>query len=152
MDWVKAGLASSEARFKIVLNSVPITDLTAIFGQGARADRWEGFPVQRAEILGFIEDAGIEGLLWVTGDVHYAQVGQVDPIGGVAADRVEVFAGPGGSFANVGAELFGGDPQYAWMSSTWNYARFTCDPGTGVVLVEHIGDDGVVLNSVSLSL
>jgi alkaline phosphatase D len=152
MDWLQAGLADSVARFKIVLNSVPITDLTAIFGQGARADRWEGFPVQRAEILSFAEDAGIEGLLWITGDVHYAQVGQVDPAGGVAADQVEVFAGPGGSFANVGAELFGGDPQYSWMSSTWNYARFTCDPGAGTVLVEHIDDDGNVLNAVTLSL
>ena len=152
MDWLKAGLAESAARFKIVLNSVPITDLTAIFGQGARADRWEGFPAQRAEILGFIEDAGIEGLLWVTGDVHYAQVGQIDPAGGPAADRVEVFAGPGGSFANVAAELFGGDPQYAWMSSTWNYTRFTCDPGTGQVRVAHIDDDGNVLNEAVLSL
>jgi alkaline phosphatase D len=152
MDWLKAGLAESEARFKIVLNSVPITDLSAIFGQGARDDRWEGFPEQRAELLGFIEEAGIEGVLWVAGDVHYAQVGQVDPEGGTAAGQVEVFAGPGGSFANVGAELFEGDPQYAWMSSTWNYARFTCDPAAGTVLVEHIDDDGALLNEALLRL
>ncbi|MEC7948170.1 MAG: alkaline phosphatase D family protein [Myxococcota bacterium] len=152
MDWVKAGLAGSSARFKVILNSVPITDLSAIFGQGAQDDRWEGFPEQRAELLGFIVEAGIEGVLWVSGDVHYAQVGRVDPPGGAGADQFEVFAGPGGSFANVGAELFQGDPQYAWMSSVWNYARFTCDPGTGRVLVEHIDDDGSMLNSVTLQL
>lgn len=152
MDWIKERLATSSARFKIILNSVPITDLSAIFGQGARDDRWEGFPAQRAELLGFIEEADIEGVLWVSGDVHYAQVGRVDPPGGTGAGQFEVFAGPGGSFANVGAELFRGDPQYAWMSSAWNYARFTCDPGTGEVLVEHIDDDGVLLNAETLRL
>ena len=152
MDWLKAGLADSTARFKIILNSVPITDLTAIFGQGARDDRWEGYPAQRAEILGFIEEAGVEGLLWVAGDVHYPQVASVDPEGGLADGQVEVLAGPGGSFLNIGADLFQGDPQYWWMAAEWNYACFTCDPVEGSILVEHIGDGGDVLNATRLFL
>lgn len=150
MDWLKAGLASSDARFKVILNSVPITDLSAIFGQGGQDDRWDGFPEQRTEILQFIEDAAVDGVLWVAGDVHYPQVGSVDPAGGIAERQTEVLAGPGGSFLNVGADLFQGDAQYAWMAAEWNYARFTCDPIAGTILVEHVADDGSLLNEVLL--
>jgi phosphodiesterase/alkaline phosphatase D-like protein len=152
MAWLQSGLLASEARFKVIFNSVPITDLTAIFGAGGAEDRWDGYPAQRSEILSFIADSGIEGVLWVTGDVHYAQVGNVDPAGGVAEDAVEVFVGPGGSFGNVAAELFEGDPQYWWLSSQWNYTRFRCDPVAGTIEVQHIGDAGDVLNAVTLTL
>lgn len=151
MEWLKAGLRASEARFKIIMNSVPITDLSAIFGVALAEDRWQGYPAQREEILGFIEDESIGGVLWVAGDVHYAQVGHVDPAGGRAAARWEVFCGPGGSFPNPGADLFIGDEQYPFMSTAWNWCRFTCDPRAGTVRVEHVGDDGGVISDFTLS-
>ena len=150
--WLLTELAASTARFKIILNSVPITDLNAIFASGGIADRWEGFPTQRARILSAIADAGLTGVLWVAGDVHYAQVGRVDPSGGVADDVYEVFAGPTGSFLNVAADLFVGDPQYEWMVAAYNWCRFECDPVLGTVRVTHIGDDGTALHDVTLSL
>jgi alkaline phosphatase D len=151
-SWLLDGLANSGARFKIIMNSVPITDLAAIFGTGGASDRWDGYATQRQEVLATIRALEIPGILWVTGDVHYAQVGAIDPEGGDGEDMVEVFAGPGGSPKNVAAELFGGDPQYWWMSPAWNYVRFTCDPGTGRILVEHIDDDGLVISSFDLAL
>ncbi len=151
MEWLKAGLRASAARFKIILNSVPITDLSAIFGVALAEDRWQGYPAQRDEILGAIEDDGITGVLWVAGDVHYAQVGLIDPAGGRAAARWEVFCGPGGSFPNPGADLFIGDAQYPFLSTAWNWCRFTCDPRAGTVRVEHIGDDGLPLSDFTLT-
>lgn len=150
LDWLVEGLQSSTARFKIVFNSVPITDLSAIFSSFGAEDRWDGFPVQRTALLEAIAD--VPGLLFVSGDVHYGQVGYIDFEGGVAADVVEVFTGPLGSFANVAAELFVGDPQYLWLSSAWNWCRFECDPVAGTVRVTHIGDDGNPLNDLTLSL
>lgn len=148
--WLAGALEASQARFKIILNSVPITDLAAIFGPAGAPDRWEGWPEQREAVLRHIADAGIEGVLWVAGDVHYAQVGRVDPAGGVAAESWEVFAGPAGSFLNIAADLYEGDPQYTWMAAVHNWCRFTCDPVAGTVLVEHVDDTGAVFHAIEL--
>ena len=152
MAWLKAELSASTARFKIVLNSVPITDLTAIFGAAQVMDRWQGYPVQREEILAHIRDAAIEGVLWITGDVHYAQIGRVDPAGGTAQDQWEVFCGPGGSFLNVLVEAFVGSEQYELLFAQWNYTRLACDPGAGTVTVTYVGDDGATIAERVLAL
>jgi phosphodiesterase/alkaline phosphatase D-like protein len=151
MDWLKAGLLSSTARFKIILNSVPITDLSAIFGPAELDDRWDGYPEQRTEILTWIRDNHIAAL-WITGDVHYAQVGHVDPAGGPGADQWEVLAGPGGSTPNYIVEAFVGNEQYAFLFAEWNWVRFTCDPQLGTILVAYVGDDGAELASMELTV
>ncbi len=152
MDWLKAELADSGARFKIILNSVPITDETAFFGEAGAQDRWQGFPDQRNELLGFILDEGIPGILWLSGDHHFAMIAHVDPEGGPAWDQWEVLVGPSGSFLNVAATLFVGDPQYPVLFAAWNYCRLTCDPGTGQVEVAFVGDDGQVIEARTLQI
>lgn len=152
MDWFKAALSASSARFKVVLNSVPITDLTAFIGDAAASDRWQGHPAQRAEILEHIRDNGITGVLWLSGDLHYASAGPVDPPGGTADDQWEVLVGPGGSTLNVSAELFEGDPQWPVMFAAWNTTLIRLDPGTGKVLVRWVGDEGEDLDSIELSI
>ncbi|MFO0003851.1 MAG: alkaline phosphatase D family protein, partial [bacterium] len=123
MAWLKAELSASTARFKVILNSVPITDLSAIFGTTQAMDRWQGYPAQREEILAHIRDDAVEGVLWITGDVHYAQIGRVDPAGGPGEDQWEVFCGPGGSTLNVLVEAFIGNEQYELLFAQWNYTR-----------------------------
>lgn len=152
MAWLKATLSASTARFKILLNSVPITDLSAIFGTAQVMDRWSGYPDARAEILGHIRDNAIPGVVWVTGDVHYAQVGHVDPAGGLAADQWEVLVGPGGSRLNAIVEAFVGSEQYPIVFAQWNWARFTCDPGAGTVTVAYVGDDGAEIAGIVLEV
>ncbi len=152
MDWLKAGLSASTARFKIILNSVPITDYMALWQDTGEDDRWSGFPAQRAEILSFLQAEAVTGVLWIAGDLHMAQVGRVDPVGGLGADQWEVLVGPAGSFPNILADLFVGDPQYPILFSSWNWARFTCDPRAGTITVTFVGDDGLVLAEQVLSL
>lgn len=152
MEWLKAGLLASTARFKIVLNSVPITDLSVLFGPAEVTDRWSGFPEQRAEIVNHIRDNTIPGVLWVTGDVHYAQVGHVDPAGGAAADQWEVLVGPGGSPLMAVVEAFVGSEQLPLLFAKWNWTRFTCDPGAGTITLVWVGDDGTELESYTLAL
>lgn len=152
LQWLQDGLLASDARFKLILNSVPITDLSAIFGAAGADDRWQGYPEQRERVLRHIEDNAITGVLWVAGDVHYPQVGAVDAAGGTAAGQVEVFTGPGGSFLNVAASLFVGNPQYQWVGYAWNWCRFTLDPGLGTVLVQFVDDAGGLLYETTLSL
>lgn len=152
MDWLKAALSASAARFKVILTSVPITDLSPIFGEVEADDRWQGFPEQRAEILEHIESEGVTGVLWIGGDVHHAQIGHVDPPGGTAADQWEVFVGPSGSTPNVLVDLATLDDQFLWLSSAWNWAKFACDPDEGHVTVTFYGPEGSVIEEMVLTL
>lgn len=152
MAWLQDGLATSTARFKIILNSVPITDLTPIFLTAEIDDRWDGYPEDRAAILGFIQEQAIGGVVWVTGDVHFAAVAHIDPAGGVAAGAWEVFVGSAGSTPMALVELYPEDEQYPFLSAAWNWARFTCDPGLGTVRVEFVGDDGAVFHDTTLTV
>jgi len=49
LDWLKAGLSASRARWKIIVSSVPITDMPDYFEQVR--DRWARYPTQRTELL-----------------------------------------------------------------------------------------------------
>ena len=142
MDWLKAGLSASTARFKIIANSVPISDLSAVFGSVMENDRWDGFPEQRSEILAHIVDNGISGVLWISGDIHYGQLGRVDPEGGVAENLWEAVIGPAGSTLNAIVTKLDPIEQFPIMFADYNWARFTCDPGRGSILISFIGDEG----------
>lgn len=152
MDWLKSELSSSTARFKIILNSVPITDETALWGEAAAGDRWQGYPAQRTEILEHIANEGIVGVLWIAGDHHFPMIAHVDPEGGVAHDQWEVLVGPGGTVLNPVGELYAGNDQYPVIFGDYNYGRFTCDPGLGTILVEFVGNDGAVIESMTLEV
>lgn len=144
-SWLKDALVASRARFKIVLNSVPITDLSNFFGTAEASDRWQGFPEERTDLLAHIVENDVRGVLFVAGDLHYGQIGQVDPAGGLAAGLTEVLVGPGGSQVNILAVVYPGNPQYAALVPAWNWTSFECDPVAGTIRVQHIGDDGVPL-------
>ena len=60
LDWLKSSLSSSGARFKFIMNLVPIIDFSDLIGEVEAIDRWQGFPEQRTEILSHIEDNAIE--------------------------------------------------------------------------------------------
>jgi phosphodiesterase/alkaline phosphatase D-like protein len=150
MDWLKAGLSASPCRFKIVLNSVPITDFTDMIGDVEADDRWQGYPEQREEILSHV--AGIGGVLWIAGDVHFGQIGWVDPPGGTGERIPEVYAGPGGSRLNPLALLIDPNEQYTDLVGVWSWTRFDLDPGLGTIRVRHFGDDGVAVTDRTLQL
>ena len=143
MDWLKESLAASTATFKLIMNSVPITDYTDLIGSVEAADRWQGFPEAREEIVGFIDDEGITGVLWIAGDVHFAQVAKVGvPGSGLGEEQWEVCAGPGGSFRTPVSLYEDTTGQYPLLLSEWNTTIFRLDPGLGEITVTHLADDG----------
>ncbi|MEN9787730.1 MAG: hypothetical protein RLZZ299_2994 [Pseudomonadota bacterium] len=151
LAWVKDTLRASRARFKFVLNSVPITDLWAFFRDLQAQDRWQGHPEERAELLAHIVEHDIRGVVFLAGDLHYGQVGWVDPEGGVAAHIPEVLVGPSGSLVNLIAAVYPGNVQYPVVVPAWNWCRFDVDPELGTVRVRHIGDDGLALSDMVLT-
>lgn len=145
MEWLKRELSNSNARFKFIINSVPIIDFNDLLGEVEAIDRWQGFPEQRTEILSHIEDNGISGVLWLSGDFHFGLIARVSPLGQVGDSMMEVLNGPTGSFLNIMGELLVTTDQYQYTVAEWNYTRYECNPQTGEITVQFVSDDGTVL-------
>jgi phosphodiesterase/alkaline phosphatase D-like protein len=141
MRWLKRSLRESDAVFKFVVTSKPITgrvdrDLT-------RDDFWEGYPAQREELLSFITDNSIDGLWFLSGDVHYACIAKVEADGPYRRLR-EVYMGPAGS-GDPGDVNCDGGGQSEVTIRRLNYARFTADPFMRRLTIEFIGAAGGVI-------
>jgi alkaline phosphatase D len=65
-QWLEDSLRSSAATWKFVVTPVPFNNTA----KRARRDAWSGFENERNEILDFIEDNDIEGVVFFSGDLH----------------------------------------------------------------------------------
>jgi alkaline phosphatase D len=99
MDWLKQALRDSPCHFKVILNSVPMTDLPGLW-ELAEGDRWEGYRAQRDELLAAIRGAQVRGVYFLSGDFHCGFVARLDPPGGAGDNLWEIAVGPGASGAN----------------------------------------------------
>ncbi len=144
LDWLKTGLANSPARFKFIVNSVPITDFPGLFDL-VRGDRWEGYPAQRHEILEHIAHERIEGVWWLSGDFHFGSISRVDP-GGPYATQREVLMGPGRQHANPFWSSLRG-AQWEFVTGENNYTLFRVDPVRDTVEIAFIGASGETMAS-----
>ncbi len=61
----KDALIASTAKFKFVINELPIQQFYVL-----PYDRWEGYGAERNEILNFIRDNAIDGVIFLSTDVH----------------------------------------------------------------------------------
>jgi alkaline phosphatase D len=127
MTWLKTGLSTSTATFKVIVTSVPITNMPGVWDVFPN-DRWEGYPAQRKELLDHITSTGIKGTLFVAGDFHLGASSSVEPSGPGAALR-EVFVGPGGQNGNPLAATLGA-PQFDFKTGTNNFVTFVADPNS----------------------
>jgi len=152
MDWLKSELSASSARFKIIMNSVPITDYSDVFGPFLERDRWTGYPDQRTEILGHIEVEAIEGVLWLTGDFHCCSAARIGLAGELGDGMWEVMVGPGGSMLNIAATYMEPTEQFPVIFAEWTSSLLTLDPGLGTATIQWVGDAGDVLASIDITL
>jgi alkaline phosphatase D len=144
LAWLQDGLLKSQAVFKVVLNSVPITAFPgAMFGATVE-DRWQGFPAQREALLRFIDEHAIPGVLWLSGDFHLASCGRVSG-SGPGARAVEVLVGPGAQNPNP-SPTYPAGPQFDWASGVNNYAVIALEPATGEAHVRHVSGTGALLS------
>jgi alkaline phosphatase D len=84
-QWFLDALANSNARFKFVCTSVPFSS--------PAVDKWGGYPADRDEVLKVIKQKRVNGVIFLTADVHYAAVVRVP---GNSALR-EIIVGPLGA-------------------------------------------------------
>ena len=146
MTWLKAGLAASPAVFKIIVNSVPITNMPNVW-DAYPTDRWEAYGAQRTEILSFIDQSQIGGVIWLAGDFHLAFISKVST-SGPGANQREVLAGPGGQGSNpLLSSLFA--PQFSYKTGTNNYTTLKLDPVGRSVTVGYHDASGTMFHSES---
>ena len=146
MTWLKTSLAASPATFKIIMNSVPITNMPTVW-DAYPTDRWEAYGAQRTEILSYIDTAGITGVLWLAGDFHLAFISRVSTSGPGSTQR-EVLAGPGGQSSNPLLSSLTA-PQFSYKTGTNNYTTLQLDPVGRSVTVRYYDAAGTMFHSES---
>lgn len=65
LAWLKEGLRSSTARHKFILSSLPFTSLLFL-----PYDRWDGYVAERYDLLRFIDENNIPGVILLAADIH----------------------------------------------------------------------------------
>jgi alkaline phosphatase D len=68
MSWLIASLKASRAKWKFVANEVVMASID--YDGSHNGDAWDGYPADRARLLGEIERAGIDNVVFLTGDAH----------------------------------------------------------------------------------
>lgn len=152
LDWLKDGLAKSDAHFKVVLNSVPMIDWPDAVWL-LEGDRWEGYKAQRTELLTHIDAQRIRNVWFLSGDFHVGAVGRLDREGPAYAMR-EILVGPGANFnplwlvykaSEQDAEAVAPPSQFDYFSGELAATFLTFDPERDAVRVEFVGIEGTVL-------
>ncbi len=69
LQWLLDGLSASDATFKVIASGVGWTK-----GQPVGGDAWSSYLHERAKIFEHIRDAGIEGVFFLSGDTHVAEM------------------------------------------------------------------------------
>ncbi|MEU8888166.1 alkaline phosphatase D family protein [Streptomyces sp. NPDC048442] len=95
LDWLKSGLAASDAAWKLVGTSVmispvafgslpahllePIAELVGLPKEGlaVNTDQWDGYTDDRKELIGHLQDRGIGNTVFLTGDIHMSWANDV---------------------------------------------------------------------------
>jgi len=84
LAWLKEGLLRSDATWKVIVSSVPMSIPTGFPPTNGR-DGWAnfdqdtGFENELLHILGFMADHGVDNSVWITTDVHFAEAFRYTP-------------------------------------------------------------------------
>jgi alkaline phosphatase D len=84
LTWLKDSLAASDATWKVIVSSVPMSIPTGFPPTNGRDgwanfDQTTGFEQELLDILGFMERSGIRNTIWITTDVHFAEAFRYRP-------------------------------------------------------------------------
>lgn len=137
--WLLNALASSSATFKFIATAVPLA--------GGGADRWDGYPTERGEILKFIKESRIGGVVFLSADMHYAAITKIPNSGGLR----DITAGPLGAPLNRITNGTAARFEF-FMAENFNFAKITINPKIDprTALVEFIDQDNQVFYSAKI--
>jgi phosphodiesterase/alkaline phosphatase D-like protein len=147
MEFLKARLLESPCHFKVIMNSVPITNMPGVWDFLA-SDRWEGYPSSRNELMQFIDDNDIRNVWFLAGDFHVCFVSRLEPSGTNRSALVREIAVSSGNTNILGDTL--AEPQFAFGSQNPHGLLVTFDPAADAVNVRFIDESGADAYNESL--
>jgi alkaline phosphatase D len=138
-EWLFEGISRSEAIFKFIATSVPMA--------GGGSDRWDGYPGERAEILGYIRQKKITGVIFLSGDLHCAAITRIPKSNGLRDITAGPLAAPLNRITSGTASRF-----EFFEAENFNFAKITVDPTLEPVhaLVEFIDQDNRLFYSTEI--
>ena len=99
-QWFKDGLERSGADWKLVANQLMIMALDTPQGNAINKDSWDGYGVERREVLGHVQEKGVQNVSFLTGDIHTFFAGDVGVDGRGPESVATEFVG--GSITSLG--------------------------------------------------
>ena len=146
MEWLKNSLLYSTATFKIIAIG------TQVLNPISNLEKMRDFPAEYNELLNFIKDNKINGILFLTGDRHHSEIIKTERPGTYTLYDITVSSLTSGTTVFGGAEknspyrIFG-------LEGKQNYAKFsfTGKPKERKLVVEFFGVKGERLGDWSIS-
>jgi len=139
-EWFLDGIAKSTALFKFIATSVTMA--------GGGSDRWDGFPKERQQILRYINEKKIHGVVFLSADMHYAAITNIPKSGGIK----DITVGPLGAPLNRITD--GTARRYDFfLAENFNFGKITVDAKNqpGKALLEFVDQDNYVFYRTTLS-
>ena len=137
MDWLKNSLLFSTAAFKIIAVGSQVLNPVSPF------EKWSNFPVEYKEIMDFLKENKITGVIFLTGDRHHSEIIKVEREG--TYPLYDVTASP----LTSGTHTFGGAEKnnpyrILGIDEKQNYTKFSFSGKRGErkLLVEFFGVKG----------
>lgn len=98
--WLKSNLRASGATWKLIGNQVMIMALDTALGAQINKDSWDGYGVERRELLEYVRGTGVKDVSFLTGDIHTFFAGDVGVNGRGPESVATEFVG--GSITSLG--------------------------------------------------
>jgi alkaline phosphatase D len=98
--WLLDGLMASQATWKLVATSVPLSNAKPGGATAPGNDSWArgpdgtGFQSELRAIVGALMERGVRNVVWLAADVHFVQINAYDPDGNGTPDFHEFICGP----------------------------------------------------------
>jgi alkaline phosphatase D len=138
-EWLLEQVARSPAIFKFIATAVPMA--------GGGRDRWEGYATERTEILRYLQQKKISGVVFLSADLHCAAITRIPKSNGLKNITAGPLAAPLNRITN------GTTRRYEFFSAeNFNFAKITVDPKAQPVhaLVEFIDQDNRLFHSTKI--
>ncbi len=100
LEWLKRALRNSGATWRLVGNQLMIMSLELVQGAQITKDSWDGYGVERRELMSYIASMGIPNVSFLTGDIHTFFAGNVGVDGRGPESHATEFVG--GSITSLG--------------------------------------------------
>lgn len=146
MEWLKNSLLYSTATFKIIAMGSQVLNPVSPF------DKWWNFPAEYDELMSFLKEYKINGVVFLTGDRHHSEIIKVDRPGTYPMYDITVSPLTSGTHKFFGPEK--NNPYRVFgLDDKQNYGKFsfTGARGNRKLTVEFLGLKGEELGKWSVS-